>query len=339
MKMRLLVLGVILYSFFPAFGQSTELSDNGFDDLRIENEIKLAVPNAIADSVWQYLRTRYDNDNLFLKDFDNAFSTKAAEDLFVDRYYDNEQMQLLKQQLSVRHRTRYVLTDTTDIKHGLELLQIKTNDIGNNELNRGEFKYEIKYYGGKPDNAIDGHPFFYNVAKAQREALAERLYQYGIDAFDLFPTIKIEQLRKRIYVSLEYQPFATMTLDFVTASFGGKSGRFTELELELNELNYTRADSATKARMEEINALIKKDLLTAFPSIQQDQTPKYNKAFMALGLKDFSYRPAFGLSEKQISVGLLLILILGLCIFHWLNRKAVKKDMQDAEQIPWRQTA
>ena len=41
--------------------------------------VPLGVPNEIVDSVWNYLKARYDNDNLFLKEFDAGFSTKIAD--------------------------------------------------------------------------------------------------------------------------------------------------------------------------------------------------------------------------------------------------------------------
>ncbi|MCB9264552.1 MAG: hypothetical protein H6558_05950 [Lewinellaceae bacterium] len=117
MKQRLLTLGALLFFCFSLFGQSSEFDAGGYDAMRIENEIKLTVPNEIVDSVWQYLQDRYNNDNLFLKKFDSGFHTKFAEDFFIDQYYDNEEMQLLKRQFGVRHRTRYVLTDSTDRKN------------------------------------------------------------------------------------------------------------------------------------------------------------------------------------------------------------------------------
>ncbi|MCO6475688.1 MAG: CYTH domain-containing protein [Phaeodactylibacter sp.] len=321
MKLRLLTLGALLFFCFSLFGQSSEFDATGFDAMRIENEIKLAVPNEIVDSVWEYLRTRYDNENLFLKKFDDGFSTKIAEDFFIDQYYDNEEMQLLKRQFGVRHRSRYVLTDSTDRKHGRQLLQVKVNDIDDNQLNRAEYKYPIKYYG-TPNTPIDGHPLFRKIQRDQRKPLADRLNQLGIDGFSLFPTILIEQRRRRVYVSLNGASFATMTLDGVTASFAGQSTHYTELELELNEVNYTLGDSTTRAKMEEINESIKGDLLATFPSIQQDQTPKYNKGFDALGLVDFSSRPLFGIQEEYLSVGLIFFLILATFLFDRLEKKA-----------------
>ena len=321
MKQRLLTLGALLFFCFSLFGQSSEFDAGGYDAMRIENEIKLTVPNEIVDSVWQYLQDRYNNSNLFLKKFDSGFHTKFAEDFFIDQYYDNEEMQLLKRQFGVRHRTRYVLTDSTDRKNGRQLLQVKVNDIDSNQLNRAEYKYPIKYYG-TPNTPIDGHPLFRKIHRAHRKELAGRLNELGIDGFSLFPTILIEQLRQRVYVSLNGGSFATFTLDGVTASFGGQSTHFTELELELNEINYTLGDSTTRAKMEEINEQIKGDLLATFPSIRQDQTPKYNKGFMALGLQDFSSRPLFGVQEEYLSVGLIFLLLLATFLYNQMEKKA-----------------
>lgn len=327
MKLRLLTLGALLFYCFSVFGQPAEFDAGGFDAMRIENEIKLAVPDEIVDSVWKYLTTRYDNDNLFLKEFDPGFSTKIAEDFFTDQYYDNEEMQLLKRQFGVRHRSRWVLTDSTDRKNGRQLLQVKVNDIDDNMLNRAEYKYPIKYYG-MPNTPIDGHPLFRKIQRDQRKPLADRLNELGIDGFSLFPTILIKQLRQRVYVSLNGKPFATMTLDGVTASFGGKSTHYTELELELNEINYTLGDSTTRAKMEAINEQIKGDLLATFPSITQDQTPKYNKGFMALGLKDFSSRPVFGVNEDYLSMGLIFFLVMITFLFDRLEKRAWQGQME-----------
>ena len=331
MKQRLLTLGALLFFCLSIFGQSSEFDAGGYDAMRIENEIKLTVPNEIVDSVWQYLQDRYNNDNLFLRKFDDGFSTKMAEDFFIDQYYDNEEMQLLKRQFGVRHRTRYVLTDSTDRKNGRQLLQVKVNDIDDNQLNRAEYKYPIKYYG-TPNTPIDGHPLFRKIQRDQRKPLAGRLNELGIDGFSLFPTILIEQLRQRVYVSLNGGSFATFTLDGVTASFGGQSTHFTELELELNEINYTLGDSTTRAKMEAINEEIKGDLLATFPSIKQDQTPKYNKGFTALGLQDFSSRPFFGVQEEHLSVGLAFFLLLATFLYDWLERKAWQEQTKAQPQ-------
>jgi hypothetical protein len=277
----------VCLALFPVFipAQSAEFDAGGFDAMRIENEIKLVVPREIQDSVWAYLQARYDNDNLYLKAIDSSFSVKFAEDIFRDQYFDNDTFQLLQRQCGVRHRARVVLTDSTDRKNGRELMQIKINGIDDNALNRAEFKYPVKHY--KPGGTVkehDEHPFLGLVKRKSRKDIIARLKEYGINAMDLRPTVQIIQHRKRVYVSLDTTAFATLTLDIDTANFQGDTVLFTEMEMELNEIRYTDADSATRAKMEGINEQIKGDLLKRFPAIHQDQTPKYNKAATALGI-------------------------------------------------------
>jgi len=68
----------------------------------------------------------------------------------------------------------------------------------------------------------------------------------------------------------------TITLDEVDY-FYFPYPTFTEMELELNEIRYTLSDEAERKRLEDLNSNIKQQLMTAFPVLQQDQTPKYNK--------------------------------------------------------------
>jgi hypothetical protein len=287
MRTTTFLLGILLAGLaFPNLpAQSAEFDASGFDAMRIENEIKLVVPREIQDSVWAYLQTRYDNDNLYLRAIDSSFSVKFAQDIFRDQYFDNDTFQLLQMQCGVRHRARVVLTDSTDRKNGRELMQIKINDIDANDLNRAEFKYPVKHYspGGKVEEH-DDHPFLGLVKRKSRKDILARLKEYKVEGLDLRPTILIVQLRKRVYVSLDTTAFATLTLDIDTAFYQGDTALFTEMEMELNEIRYTGADSAMRAKMEGINDQIKADLLKRFPAIHQDQTPKYNKAALALGV-------------------------------------------------------
>jgi hypothetical protein len=263
-------------------------SAGDFNFLRIENEIKMTVPNEIVPNVWEYLKKRYANEDLYLKETDSTFNSKFAEDLFTDQYFDNANFDILKTQNGIRHRSRIVLTDADHEKNGRQLMQLKVNNISTNELNRGEFKYPIKYYD-TPEEEWDGHPFLGNVDRKYRTDLVNRLQSYGVNALTLHPTILCKAFRQRVYLYRGLDPFATITLDHVTAHYQGDSAHFTEIEMELNEINYTESDTAERAKMEKINDDIKVDLLNEFPSIVQDQTPKYNKSANLLGI---DYMPA-----------------------------------------------
>jgi hypothetical protein len=265
--------------------QPSEFDPGGFNTMRIENEIKLVVPLEQTADVWKYLQTRYDNSNLYLRSMDSAFNSKFAEDIFRDQYFDNDTFQLAAMQCGVRHRTRFVLTGAGSNKNGKELMQVKINNIDGNDLNRGEFKYPIrKQAQDKNKKEGDDHVFLGRVKRKNRPDIVAKLKEYGINADELHPTILIVQNRKRVYIARDTTAFATLTLDTDSAFYKGDTVRFTEIEMELNEIAYTLADSATRVEMERINDLMKKDLLEHFPAIHQDQTPKYNKAFTALGI-------------------------------------------------------
>jgi CYTH domain len=268
----------------PAYAQG-EFDPGDYDALRIENEIKLVVPREIQDEVWVYLQKRYAPPSTFLAGIDSSLHAVFALDRFSDQYFDNADFQLVRMASGVRHRTRQVLTDTTSRKNGRELMQIKINNIDQNDLNRGEYKYPVKHY--KPGGKVvehDEHPMLGLVKRKNRAGIIEKLQLNGVDALSLAPTILITQYRKRLYVYKDSSAFATLTLDIDTASYLGDQALFTELEMELNEIAYTNGDTSKRAEMEQVNSVFRQDLLQQFPAIHQDQTPKYNKAAAAFGI-------------------------------------------------------
>lgn len=307
---------LVLYLLLSAqlsFAQS-DAESSKYDALRLENEIKLSVPDRQVDAVWSYLLARYDTDSLYLKAIDSTFSCQVAIDSFIDQYYDDPQLSLLKEQNGLRHRSRFVLSGAGDDKDGRELVQLKINEANPDELSRGEYKYPV-IANRKWENEMDTHPLLGLVKREEREGLIQRLKEHGIYAQQLAPTVKLVQLRHRIYVSRAGTAFATLTLDRVQGAFQGASTAFIELEMELNEIGYTESSEAGRAAMEEVNEIMKADLLDRFPAIVQDQTPKYNKAAKALGLSDSL--PANGGAQLPlwVKIGILLLGLLALLFF------------------------
>jgi hypothetical protein len=303
-----------LYILILGFSATIVFSQNEFSPgdhniLRIENEIKLAVPDKLSSQLWDYLQTKYNNENLFLKKTDNAFNTKTASDVFIDQYYDNDDFQLLKFQNGVRHRKRIVLTDSLSSKNNKELMQIKINNISENDLSRGEYKYPIKHYKNAKDT-YDTHPFLGIVKRKKRRLLVERIKQYNINAYELHPTIRVEQNRNRIYIFKDTLAFATITLDEVTSAYQDKSCKFTELELELNEILYTNSNGEERKKMELLNEEIKQDILTQFPDIVQDQTPKYNKSAIKMGLISSGLYSAVKISAFSLLLIAIIVFLL-----------------------------
>ena len=290
----------------------TEFNASGFGVMRIENEAKIAVPDQDVERLWTYLSSYIPSKDFILEKQDTAFSAKMAEDIFVDQYFDNEDMQLLKAQNGVRHRSRVVLTNANDRKNGRELMQIKISDIGDGELSRAEYKYPIAHYD-KLDHPGDDHPFLGLVDRDSRDIIMKQLTEYKIDPYSLFPTILLEQNRRRVYILYAGQPFATATLDRVTGIYQDQTVHFTELELELNEINYTEADSAGRERMRHYNTLLQDDIAHNFPSLKQDQTPKYNKAFNRMKIDAYQAPPSkerFAYTFMGILGGMILFIVI-----------------------------
>jgi hypothetical protein len=319
-------LGLFFCSFFlicNVYSQE-DFSAEGSNVLRVENEVKLAVPESISAEVWDYLTTKYADENLSAIMFDDLFDSNIDEDLIVDQYYDNLDFQLLAGENGIRHRKRFVIMDTASRKNGRELMQIKINNINSNEQSRGEYKYPVKYYDTHKEK-YDNLAFLGLISREYRESVMFLLNKYNIDAKELFPTIIVEQLRKRLYITRRDQPFLTITLDYVTSKYEDKECKFVELELELNEICYTESDSVVKAKMENITNEIKTDVIEKFPSVKQDQTPKYNKSANYIGL-DINQIKESRVKWVKITIIIVSVCILIIVTFLILTRKRRKKS-------------
>jgi hypothetical protein len=256
----------------------SEFSASGFNTLRIEQEDKLLVPSDQADAVWQFLLDYLVSDPTQLQALDPLFTAYAQEEAFTDTYFDTPTLQLLGQQNGVRHRQRINLTNPDDRKSGRELLQIKVNHISQNAFERGEYKFDISYPQtvSEPD---DAHPLFGIVKPAHRPDVKQRLTELGLDPEAMRPILTIHDLRKRIYILRNDEPFMSISLDHVTANYLWAQVTLVEIEPELNEVAFTEADATTRQYMEEIGAQISAMVMAEFPAIQRDLTPKYNKVF------------------------------------------------------------
>ena len=253
--------------------------------LRIENEFKLSIPPEDLEDVREYLRARYGEvESGILRELGGDFSARISDEWFRDRYFDTEDLRLLEAQSGVRARLRQNSSiGRADPKHGRELLQLKLNRPSDeNALNRSEIKFAVDR-GGVPDGPLDQHPVLGLIDNDDRPLVIAALQrELRVDATDLRPLLTLTQRRWRVYVSRDGAPFATLTLDEVRSRWFLWSVDFVELEIELNEIAYTDASDEQRAVMQDLSQRLADDLREAFPAIVQDQTPKYNKAFLAL---------------------------------------------------------
>lgn len=260
--------------------EEDDLSASGFDNLRIEQEEKLFVPLEIADEVWSYIESRYVEDKAHLAELDPRFSSSYGVEDFTDVYFDTPGLDLLARQSGVRHRTRVNISNPDDRKSGRELMQMKFNGISENPLERGEVKFGIEHR--RPRTPEDSHPMLGIVKEDHRPLFKKRLVDWGLDPQAMRPVLTVRDMRHRVYVLRDGQPFLSISFDRASSRLLWAETHFVEIEPELNEIAFTDADPQTRRYMESILAAIVGDIRAKYPQIQSNLTPKYNKSFAGL---------------------------------------------------------
>ncbi|HVS10819.1 MAG TPA: hypothetical protein VMS76_13185 [Planctomycetota bacterium] len=274
-----LVTLLALAGLASAQSQEDRLGAGGFDTLRIEQEDKLTVPPELAPRVWRTLRALLVDDTSFLRSIDPAFTSYWNEELFHDLYYDTPTLDLHGMRSGVRLRRRENLTDPDDRKSGRELVQIKLDGISDHPLERGEIKYEVRRPDPVTASGDDLHPLLGPVRRSHRGRLVHRLEQLGLEPRSMRPILTVRDLRQRVYVLREGQPFLSVSFDSASARIWWARAAFFEIEPELNEILFTEADAPTKAYMESVLQRIVDELHALHPEIRQDLTPKYTRSF------------------------------------------------------------
>ncbi len=271
-----ILLGIVGHGTFVQ-AQQTPIDIRAFENVRIEQEDKILVPEGKADEVWKYITERYLNQE-HVKTLDPEFSTYHHDEQFEDRYFDTPDLFMLGKKSGIRHRKRENLTDPTDRKDGRELVQIKLNNISDNPLERAEIKFDVEYplYREGKENT---HPLIGVIKESDRRAFFTETAKLGIDPFSLRPVVTLHNLRRRVYFKKGDQPFMSISFDYVNSNVWWAKANFVEIEPELNEEQFTAASPETRRYMEEKLHLLMTDLKTKFPYLQTNLTPKYNKTF------------------------------------------------------------
>ena len=267
---------------------------------RVESEYKLGIPNDEAGALWKHLQSEP-----FLSRLKTEYDLKTSVSVedFVDIYYDDKNLNLYTQKVGLRYRSRYI--KDTLIK---QLVQLKTPLLADG-VARTETKYEIKKSQDKND-IYARHPLLKYIKKRDRRNLNYQLAKFGTESLNMMPEVTLRQTRSRIYITDSLASLATITLDVVT-NLKFPFQRYTEMELELNEVRYTESGMEEKIKMERFNEKLRNGLLETFPSLYQDQTPKYNKMKEMIDKswlsKSYKYRMWIALS---LLIGLATYLIL-----------------------------
>lgn len=257
--------------------QSAVGDASGYAKVRIENELRLKVPNEKAEEVWKYLNERYATGENYLTKRDPKYSTKFSDEAFTDRYFDDYGYTVYKGQGGLRHRSRIVSSDPTNRKNGRELIQLKLQREADN-VNRSELKFKVE----PPEIGLPGEftPYLM-VSKKQRPEYVKALSERGIDYRDVFHVLTIKQRRRRVYVNYNGEPFGSITVDEAVTNRWWKQVKFTEVEFEPTEIGYTNATPEQREKMSAVTREMKDDIRARFPEAVEDQTPKYKKMYDA----------------------------------------------------------
>jgi hypothetical protein len=252
-----LLLGLLLFCFQGAAQQA-----------RLESEYKLDVPRQVEKKLWAYLKSDFESDKL--DRFLPGLTSNTSVEVFYDEYFDDAAYSLAAMQGGVRVRKRYV--NDTLVR---QLLQVKLAVGDSTGVAREEIKFDVNEKLDLSDRRAM-HPFWKHVKPGDRGELSRLLASQRLQGDELQVATSLKQVRSRLYIQEHGEALMTITLDEVKAT-SPPYVRFTELEMELNEVRYTLADEAERARMEELNRELKEEILSRFPELSQDQTPKYNK--------------------------------------------------------------
>jgi len=279
---KIIILLFIIFSIPSIFvcAEEEDFSASGYNKQRIEQEDKLLVPIDKVDEVWAFLKDRYVDDKEYLQKIDSLFTSYWNLEEFWDTYYDTPSLQLLNMKSGVRHRRRINHTDPDDKKSGRELMQIKLSNISSNPLDRGEIKFKIEYPGEIKDP--NKYSMLAIVNSSQQEDFKQRLTQLGLDPYSMKPILTVHDMRSRIYIKRNGNPFMSISLDRADSQLWWAKISFVEIEPELNEIAYTDADKETQKYMEDVLGKIMNEIRVKFPYIERDLTPKYNKSFNKL---------------------------------------------------------
>lgn len=312
---------------------SFQLPTNNDKNIRIEYEIKLRLPLEQIDDVWDWMLVRY-KDVSWLNGGGYLFAGKFGDEDFTDTYFDTSDLLLLAENNGVRHRMRTVHSGPAIEKDDRQLIQIKLDRGDATGAARSEIKFNVSS-GDDRKGANDSHPLVGLVKRNEVGKFKTTFYTRNIDPYKLKPVLTLNQNRRRIYLSDQTGAFATLTLDLVSTRSWGTNLKWAELELELNEIRYTEANSEIRQKMERVIEKIQGDIQQVFPAIVPNQTPKYNTAFTSV--EEAAWLPLrqvirWGISaDSYLILSIIFIIVLFAGIFYlgrllWVRIKRRRFD-------------
>ncbi len=252
---------------------------NAEGSLRKESELKLDIPPETYKKVWNYFELIFKNNSKYIQSLKGNVETSFSTEKFVDEYFDNSNADFYRNEHGLRYRQRFFPDEPHHPKNGRRLIQVKLSSQNKESIVRSEVKYDAM----EPlvqDSFLNQHELFSHLFPTDQQSLMKFLKGIGYEPLDFRSVINLTQMRRRVYFKKDKMPFLTLTLDEVEVMKRGKKKKFYEMEIEVDENLYTGSTVEQRKSLEEIASKIKSDLLVKFSDIKQDQTPKYNKAFL-----------------------------------------------------------
>ncbi len=294
------------------------------DTVRLESEYKLDVPADISSKIWGYLQSSFQTGSSILESLERHLSATNSVEQFKDIYFDNSNLEFLKNNHGLRLRKRFYPNRTNHPSQGKELVQVKLSDFDSKLITRSEVKYKANTQH-EADSFYGKHPLLKNLAKNDQSNIVRFLKNLNYTAIDFYPAISIDQIRSRIYINKRDISYATITFDEVTGIFQSQEIKYFEMELELNEILYTKASPGERKKMDDFNHKLKVILFKKFPTLVQDQTPKYNKAIKIFEQNKTSFQTQLidhieqqenrKMNNTWLLIFLAIILLIGSIIF------------------------
>jgi len=270
---------------------------------RLESEYKLQVHEDDVEDLWRHITSNYARSNFEIGDM--QLSGIPSIEVFIDNYFDGPDGVLNKEEISLRHRKRFINGELLK-----ELVQLKT-PYSTDKVIRNEIKFEVDR-DRDATQLYSRHPLLKLLKPSDRESLVFHLAEYKLRPEETDKSIKLKQERRRIYINDNSgESVATITLDEVH-NFGFPLESFAELELELNEIRFTNASKSERLSMTVLNDAMKSQLAENFPRLRVDQRSKYAKMHQLVSASSFS-------NLKENSMWLFFGLITSFSAFLFIN--------------------
>ena len=264
------ITATIIGLFFPSLPQAQPK----FDALRLENDTTLDVPLEQGETLWEWLKVNFKEG---WRSERTTLHTRSDVEQFGDTYFDVPERALIKQFAGLRHRRRFY--PNGEVK---ELIQLKSfNGAASGLIDevkqlRGEVKFELKdstvFPGEEGD--YDAERLLSLLKKSHIPLLAARLSDLGVNINRVVPLITLKQERRRIYFKEGDRDAFTVTLDIASSKKLWLKARFIQLDIEINEISFTKADIIERQRMLDIQQELLDKIQGAFPDVVRNQTPK-----------------------------------------------------------------